>query len=209
MGVETVALGVLAFILGALGRRIAGGVLNQWASPSTNGAGTTVMGDTPARLIYSVNVSLAVILSAVVVHHMSIPNSLAALAMVLAVFVGTTTGNDNSLSMGTAGYTFKHDFLGMLVHGIESAILPGAVIGLATRFCLGEGLSQVFTIAAIAATTIAVGCPVVYYVGWRIAGLKGASYMPLGLKGGTEIGEALWGGLTALTVFTAMVCGQA
>jgi len=199
-----VALGVLAFIMGGLGRRIAGGVLNQWKSPSTNGAGVAVMGDTPARLIYSASVSLAVILSAVVVPTTLMFWCLAA-CMLPAVFVGTTTGNNNSLSMGTADdYTFKHDFLGMLVHGIESAVLPGMVVLLAF---IPASIREAVILSAILEASIAVGCPLAYYVGWRIAGLKGASYMPLGLKGGTEIGEALWGGLTALSAFLVFTLG--
>lgn len=49
------ALLPLAMALGALGRRIAGGVLNQWfAKP-----GARVFGDTPARLLFGVCVALA------------------------------------------------------------------------------------------------------------------------------------------------------
>lgn len=174
-----IALVLPSMLLGGLGRRIAGGVLNQWFKPS----GGRVMGDTPARLIYGGFVGMAAAMGGAPYW--------AALAMMPCVWVGTTTGNWSSMAMGRAKTTFLHDFFGMSAHAFLSALLP---VGLAAY--------SVHWHAAVAALFIMLAAPL-YALGWMISGKTGAAWLPTGFKGGSELGEFFWGAATGAGVFLA------
>lgn len=182
----------IVMILGALGRRIAGGLLNQWAG-DTDGV-SRVMGDTPARLIYGAALGLAALAGSAAWP--------VALAMVPAVWVGTTTGNFNGMAMGRAEFSYWHDFWGMTAHGALSAILP---VGLA-----------VLAGAAAGSIWIAVDCLLcapLYAAAWNVAEDMGTQAVPAssiarrsllrGFNGGSELGEAFWGAACALGTFLA------
>lgn len=167
-----------SFTLGALGRRVAGGVLNQWFSLN--------IGDTPARLFYGLTVAVAALAGGL--------GWLVAGLLIPAVWVGTTTGNFAALAMGTDGSSLAEDWEGMSLHGFLSAVLPSLVVFFGDHDNSIGGLLVLLGVTFLASPS--------YYLGWRIAG-HGAPWLPTGLKGGTEVAEALWGGLTALSVFLA------
>lgn len=202
----------IAFLFGALGRRIAGGVLNTWAgydtlNRTTPGYNFRVMGDTPARLIYGALVGLAALMGGAVWWM--------ALAMVPAVWVGTTTGNGGGRDAGFGATSFWHDFWGMSEHALLSALAPcllvvGFVWWRAGAYSLAvfNADDWIFCLTMLAAP--------LYWLGWRIAIALGGQEMPpnnlggtgngrlfAGLQGGSEWGEALWGGAVAVGTFLA------
>lgn len=187
-----ILLSLIAFLLGAVGRRIAGGVLNQWAH-KTDGV-SRVMGDTPARLIYGAALGLAALMGGAVWW--------VALVMVPAVWVGTTTGNFNGMAMGRAEFSYWHDFAGMTVHGALAAGFPVALTVYA---------GAVWGSIWIAATCLA--CAPLYTVAWATAEHLGTQAVPasgvprrhllLGFNGGSELGEAFWGGACGIGTFLA------
>lgn len=165
-------------VLGAFGRRAAGGVLNQWTGRPDS---RPLTGDTPTRILYGVTIGLAALLGGALWWH--------ALLTVPAVWVGTTTGNAGSMAMGRAQTPFWRDFLGMSGHAALSAILP-------TALAFGVGANGWWTLLTLAAAPL-------YDIGWALAGKTGNPRFPLGLRGGSEIGEALWGAAVALGAYLA------
>lgn len=173
-------LGIVAFCIGAIGRRVAGGAFEQWTGLD--------IGDLPVRVFFAVTVASAALMGGA--------TWLIAGLMVPAVWVGTTTGNFESLAMGVDHkYGVAHDWLGMTAHGMLSAVLPAAVVLWATDS------TPVYWAVFVAITFLASPC---YYLGWRLTGNGfGVPRIPVGFKGGTEVAECLWGGVTALSVFLA------
>lgn len=196
----------IAFALGALGRRIAGGVLNTWAgydalNRTHPGYNFRVMGDTPARLIYGAMVGLAALMGGAAWWL--------AMAMVPAVWVGTTTGNGGGRDAGFGATSFWHDFWGMSQHAFLSAGVP-TILVIAAMWSPAGSLAGAFVFAF---TMLAAP---LYWLGWRIAIALGGQEIPpnnlggvgsgrlfAGLQGGSEWGEALWGGAVALGTFLA------
>ena len=177
-----VLLGFLSLILGGLGRRIAGGVLNQWFTP----IGGRVMGDTPARLLYGAMVALP-LCPAFTHAPWWVP-----LATIPSVWVGTTTGNWRSMAMGHASTSLMHDLLGMSAHAALSAILPVAIAAYVVHWY-----------ALIALVFIMMAAPL-YWLGWEISpSPTGNPKLPLGFRGGSELGEFFWGAATGLGLFLA------
>lgn len=176
----------VALIMGAIGRRIAGGILNQWAGLA-GGNTSRVMGDNPARLIFSVLVALSGLLGGA--------PWLLALLLVPAVFVGTTTGNFNSMAMGRGSYSFAHDFWGMSAHAALSAITPTLLV---VAFGL-QFYDTPFSWWAVGGFTL-IASPL-YCIGWIISGKTGNLSLPIGFRGGSELGEAFWGASCALGAF--------
>lgn len=180
----TIPLAVVFFILGGFGRRIAGGYLNQLFHKNES-RGERVMGDTPARLIFSGIVALAFFVSGALWWH--------ALLMVAAVWVGTTTGNNESLDMGRGKTSALHDWCGMELHGLASAFFP----------CLLVWWFE-YTIWPVALSNLLIAP--LYETGWQITSGNGARprmTWPRGFRGGTEIAEFLWGGTCAVGALLA------
>lgn len=183
-------LALLVFLFGALGRRIAGGGLNQWAG-LPGGVDGRVMGDTPARFIYA-GLIAACALPGVV---MGTASWLVLPTLTIAVWVGSTTGNFDSIGMGRGGHSFRRDFLFMSLHGtICAVIVLLALAGMRWYASLpswwywaGAG----FYYAGPA-----------YELGWIITGRTGNPRLPVGLRMGSDLGEAIWGGLCGVGVFT-------
>lgn len=169
----TFSLVVLSLFLGAFGRRAAGGALNQWFRPN----GPRVMGDTPARLIFGVTVALPAFLCGAIWWQ--------ALLLIPAVWVGTTTGNFGSIALGRSGNPWWRDVAGLTLHGVLSA-LPPALLAIVFGYPWGFMLLSGFLIAPL------------YELGWIISGKSGNVKLPVGLKGGAELGEAFWGAACAI-----------
>ena len=170
----------LAFLLGAFGRRAAGGVLNQWAGRPDS---RPLVGDTPTRLLFGVTIALAAALGGAVGWQ--------ALLMVPAVWVGTTTGNFHSMAMGRAQTSYVHDFVGMSLHALLSALLPTAV----AAYGWHVQAAWLFGLTMLASP--------LYSLGWTISGRQGNPRLPLGMRGGSELGEAFWGGATGVGALLA------
>lgn len=174
-----VLLAFLSFVLGAFGRRIAGGALPQWTPWNA--------GDQIVRLFFGLTVGVSALLAGVPWYL--------ALALVPATWVGTTTSNFNSMAMGRGGQTMLHDVAGMTLHGVLSAALPALGAWWMGYEWWPIALSG-FLIAPL------------YDLGWRIAGPdggKGLTWMPRGLQVGTEFGELFWGGTVALGTYLAVL----
>jgi hypothetical protein len=155
--------------------------MNQWVYGQTTSR--RVMGDTPARLIYGIAVALSFLAGGAPL--------LVVLLAVPAVWVGTTTGNFNSLSMGRAHYSFLHDYWGMSAHAALSAIAPALLV-----WWFGGDWLVLAALIMLA--------PEIYILGWLITGKVGyKDAFPVGLKGSCELAEAGWGAVTALGAYLA------
>lgn len=165
-----IALLPLAALLGAFGRRIAGGILNQWTGHPDS---APLMGDIPARLIFGSCIAAGAAMGGAIWWH--------ALALIPAVWAGTTVGNFGSISQGRGGGSPWSQALGELAHGLAGVALPA--LG---AWWLGYPHWWVLPIGgALIAPS--------YWLGWTVSGLYGRPDFPVGLRGGSEIGEALWG----------------
>lgn len=175
LGVEALA----AAFLGALGRRVAGGTLNQWFRPN----GGRVFGDTPARILFGVAVAILPVL-----HNWRV-----ALLYIPGIWAGTTVGLFDSIGQGRGSDPYWRSFLGLTLHGIAGVALPALAawwFGHTWWWLIPSALS----------------ISPLYTVGWAITGKDGTlPSLPNGLRGATEIGEALWGAAVGLGCFLAVV----
>jgi hypothetical protein len=191
----------LVLLTGAVGRRIAGGVLNQWFvgisfSPGViltllGGNSERVMGDTPARLIYGASMALAALLGGAVWWL--------ALAMVPAFWIGSTTGNFNSIAMGRnhpPEPDFLGCFLGMSAHAALTALTPVLIV-------VGVDLWTHLAYAWVWIAGLTMLAAPLYALAWNISGLRGQKLFPNGFQQGSDLGEGLWGAATALGVYLA------
>lgn len=175
---------IASVVLGAFGRRAAGGALNQWIPLGTK---TRVTGDTEVRLLYGATIAAAALLGGAIWWQAAL--------LVPAVWVGTTTGNFNSMAMGHGQYSYAHDFFGMSAHAALSAILP-TVVAFAVVFLTPPEYYDWWWMAGFCM----LASPL-YTIGWIISGKVGKTSFPAGLQGGSELGEAFWGGACALGAF--------
>lgn len=171
----------IAAVLGGFARRACGGYLNQIFGYSDS---RPLMGDGPTRWGYGLCIALCALMGGAAWWQ--------ALAMVPAVWVGTTTGNRGSMDMGRNEDTFAHDWFGMSRHGLDSAILPTAVAFWGWHW----QAAWLFGFTMLAAPA--------YWLGWAIGGKTGNPRFPVGLRGGSELGELAWGscvGVGAMLAF--------
>ena len=96
----------------------------------------------------------------------------------------------SSIDLGKAEGTVPQDIAGLTAHGLLGTVLPAAL----AWWCGG---APVWLVAAGLLSAPA------YWLGWTVAGLRGAQWLPNGLRGGTEIGEALWGAAVGAGAFLA------
>jgi hypothetical protein len=167
----------LAGLLGALGRRVAGGAFQQWSGVD--------VGDTPARVFFGWTMAVAAWLADPLVWWHP-------LVLIPLVWIGTTVPNFSSIGMGVAPpRTYWQDFWGLSLHGLLG-IAPAAL----ALWWSGYGWCWM----------VGAGCLIapLYTIGWRISGLRGKLSFPVGLQGGTELGEAFWGCATGVAVFLAI-----
>jgi hypothetical protein len=167
----------VAALLGAFGRRAAGGVLNQWTGRTDD---HPLTGDLPTRLGFGACLGLCALMGGALWWQ--------CLLMVPAVWVGTTLGSFGSVDMARGEGTFVHDWFGMSLVGLLSAFFPSVVAITPALFAHDPiGWRWLW----IAGTTMS--APIVYWLGWSIGGAHGRQDFPVGLRGGMEISEALWG----------------
>lgn len=182
------SLSLLSFLLGGLGRRIAGGALNQWAG-LPGGVNGRVMGDTPARLIYAALIAVCA--------SLALAPPLVNPVLLVAVWIGSTTGNFNSIGMGRGGHSFLRDWWGMTAHGAICATIVLAALSIFTTTV--APLPAYWWLAPLGFYYAAPA----YELGWAITGRYGNSRLPRGLQTGSDLAELIWGGLCGLCVFNA------
>jgi hypothetical protein len=174
----TFALTPIAALLGAVGRRVCGGLYNSITGQRSPG------GDLPVRIFFAVTLALSAYMGGVVWW--------AALALVPLNWIGTTTGLFDALAMGRGGNSYWKDFLWMTVHGLISSAPP------AVLFYFTGG----FWAAAVAFSGGLLISPC-YSLGWSATGLYGRKGWPKGMQQGTEVAELLWGAVMGVTHFVA------
>lgn len=175
----TTALLPLAVALPAIGRRIAGGGLNEVFRP----AGPRVMGDTPARLIFGLTCAAAAWLVGVAL----IP----ALCLIVAIWLGSTVGNFGAIALGRGGTSWLDDAPLLALHGLAGVALAAIDVGLAGLAWWWVIVSGVMIVPA-------------YEIGWRLAGAHDADALR-GLDSGPDVGELLWGATIGLGLWLACV----
>jgi len=175
----TIAWLPLAALLGAVGRRVCGGLYNSITGKRSPG------GDTPVRIFFAATLALSAYLGGV--------GWLPALVLIPLNFIGTTTGLFNSLAMGRGGRPYWKDFLGMTLHGVISSAPPAVLF-----FFTGHDLWAPF-VALLGGLMIS-PC---YSLGWSLTGLRGRLDWPKGMQQGTEVAELLWGAVMGVAHFVA------
>ena len=169
--------------LGGLGRRVAGGSLNEWFHVD--------VGDLPVRLFYGAMLGLAALMGGAAWW--------VALAMILAGWSGQAIGgNFESLAMGREGHSRLHDWLGMSAHGAISAVAPTALV------LYAGGIWWMTAVGFLSAALC-------YEIGWFVAEKTGNQvvmgkpmvypWFPPGLQGGTQLAEVFWGAACGAGVF--------
>lgn len=168
-----------AAVLCGLGRRVAGGVLNQWFAPKSR-----VMGDLPARCIWGGTLALAAGCSGALVWQ--------AFAIVPLVVIGCAVPMWAIDPLAT-GYRTPRWLrcVGLLAHGVLSMLL----LTLAAWWC---GYQWGWLLAASAAILP------LYAFGWVIAPRLS---LPIGARAGSEIGEWLFGLTMGVAVIGAIAGG--
>jgi hypothetical protein len=160
---------LLSAILGGLGRRVAGGAIGQWFDVD--------VGDLPPRIFFAVTVAAGAALgwaAGGVVHewwHL--------LALVPLVWVGTTLGNGEAMDMGRDQGGFWRDFVAMTLVGLAGTILP-------TAAAWWEGYAWVWMLLG------GITAAPAYSLGWILMGHRNMA-LPLGIQGGSEAGEVMFG----------------
>src|SRR3954470_16720142 len=106
----TYALLPVAAILGAVGRRVCGGLYNSITGKRSPG------GDVPVRIFFAVTLAVSAYLGGLVWWL--------ALALIPLNWIGATTGLFDALAMGRGGNSLFRDFMGMTLHGVLSSAPP-------------------------------------------------------------------------------------
>ncbi len=159
---------VLAAVLCGLGRRIAGGVLNQWfAAP-----GGRVMGDLPARGIWGLSLGVAAFAAGATLGRACVILPLVVAGCAVPMWAIDPLGE---------GYSSPRWLrcLGLAAHGLLSMLLVTA----GAWWC-GYGWPWILG-ASMAILPL-------YVAGWMIAPAQRPTFPP-GFRLGSEIGELLWG----------------
>ncbi|HEV7216849.1 MAG TPA: hypothetical protein VGP33_17215 [Chloroflexota bacterium] len=180
------------FLLGGLGRRVAGGVLGQWFNYDS--------GALISRGFYGLTVALAALLGGAIWWH--------SLLVIPAIYVGCTWPNNMTFPAWTgiapvggiglgrqAGGSFWRDAAGLEVHGV----IGTALVALGAFFA-GYVAWWLMVIAGLLIVPL-------YLAGWQITGRPVNLRYPLGMQVGSEWGEALWGGAVAALAFTTAMVG--
>jgi len=151
-------------VLPGLGRRVAGGAVQQWTGWDT--------GDVPVRAFFGFTCGLVGLAAGLVWWQ--------ALILWLAAFLTCSIGMFGGIAMGRSGNPWWRDALGLEAH----AWLGWGAI-LAAAWWLGDAWWWLAGgVASIA---------LVYELGWIISGKAGKLSWPPGFRGGSEIAEFLWG----------------
>jgi hypothetical protein len=177
-----IALLPVAALLGAFGRRAAGGYLNQVTGRTDD---KPLTGDLPTRLLFGVCLALCALMGGALWWQVCL--------MVPAVWVGTTLGSFHSVDMARGEDTFAHDWFGISAIALGASALP-AIVALAPDWNSWRFLWIVGSTLTAAPA---------YWLGWCISGAHGRKDFPVGLRGGMELGEAFWGAIRGIGILVA------
>ena len=194
-----------SLILGALGRRVAGGLIQDWTGVNT--------GDHPVRVFFGAMIALSAWLGGA--------SPWMAVAILAGTWAGSTTGNNGGMAMGRGDHTFASDFARMSLHGLAIAVPVAfaAMVYGAVQYRTIMVFDQVPLVLCIAC----LACAPCYAAGWWIAELtgnqprdmrsfpdghiptsdemNGTRTFPLGFRGGSELGETIWGAAMGLGAY--------
>lgn len=172
---------IVSGLVGGFGRRLAGGLFQQWSGLDWG---------QPVRLFFGFTCSFAGWLAGA--------GWMEALALAPLVWVGTTLGLFGGLGMGRGSQGYWRDFGTMTLHGVLSVILPCA-----WAVWLG------YAWWPIALSGLLIG--VAYEAGYRLIGLNPQPYpfnrisWPAGFNGAPEWGELIWGAVRGVGVALAVL----
>jgi hypothetical protein len=185
----------ISFLLGAIGRRVAGGYFETL---------TGLKWGQPTRLFFGLTICISVILAGAPI--------LPSLLLIPAIWFGTIVGLFGGLGMGrgehgdiTTSGKYWRDFFAMGLHGFLGIIFPAI-------WCVWMGYNPIYTVIA------GILCPVWYEIGYRIIGKPvengglirwrtglnpqptpfNRQNWPIGFSGAPEIGELIYGGIKAV-----------
>ena len=170
-----------AAILGAFGRRIAGGLHETWTGKKWG---------QPTRLFFGATIAASAMLAGA--------DPLWSLALIPAVWVGTITGLFGGLGMGRGEQGYWRDVGGMTLHGVLSIILPCV-------WCWYLGYAW----WPVALSGFLIGPA--YEAGYRLIGRNPYPYpfnrmnWPMGLNAATEFGELFWGATRGVGIAVAVM----
>lgn len=183
-----VLFSVVSFILGGLGRRACGGVLNEWAKAlgwiPENGR---VTGDYPTRALFGLTVAAGAWLGAALWWH--------GLALIGAIFLGCAVPLFGGLGLGRGSDSYWESFGALTLHGVGGTALAAIGAGL-----LGYPQWGLFFLAGLL-------CAPAYEIGYRVYSV-GQSWLPVGFRGGPQVGEFVWGGWVALAALFCALGGD-
>ena len=176
----------IAIILGALGRRIAGGGFQQLTNIN--------VGDTPTRIFFGLMIAACALI--VGIHWW-----LVLLGLTILTFIGSTTGNFNATAMGTGGNPLWKDFLFMSLHGFLSVV--GPTIG---AWYLGYSWEWILASGLIVSPCYMMG-NLLFSVFSKMSGLTSGELTgwPAWLCQRVQFSEFIWGGLLGLGTVLAVL----
>jgi hypothetical protein len=151
-------------LLPGLGRRVSGGVVQQWTGYDT--------GDVPVRLFFGATCGIVALAAGAVWWQ--------AMALWPLAFLTCSIGMFGGIAIGRSGNPWWRDVLGLEAH---------ALLGWGTILVVAWWLGDAWWWLAGGVASIAL----VYELGWIISGKVGNPALPLGFRGGSELGELLWG----------------
>lgn len=168
---------VLAIVLSGLGRRVAGGAVEQWSGRD--------VGDYPVRAFFGLTLAFSVWLG-----NWTLPWWVV-LLVIPSVFFSCSIPNFEGIALGrgaaTGGTSWREDALGLWWHGLIGMAIPAVVVGL----CAHGSNWWLFIVAGLLIVPA-------YEAGWKLWDKRFLYYMPEGLKGGSEAGELFWGACCGL-----------
>lgn len=192
----------LAFLLGAIGRRTAGGALNEVFYP--RGDGRVFQGDYPVRAAFA-----ALLAAATLLGHLSAPF---AAAVLVGTFLGAGTGNKlilpylgefGGIDLGHGRLPLWRGYVGLTYHGLGQVGLPVAAVLLARNFGVHVWLPAVWPIAVAGLL-----CAPLYHLAWALGGWRfPVPGWPRPVEGGFHLAEALWGGALGVGYLVAALVG--
>lgn len=174
-----VAMILLSALLGAVGRRMAGGWFEQLTGKD--------IGDYPVRAFFGLMLACAALLGSSGVW--------ASFLLIPSTFFGCSIPNFGGIAMGrgasAGGTSWTHDAIGLTGHGVFSMGITASplIVLQALNGYLDADFHSQWYLLIVAGFLIAPA----YEIGWSVVGVPRRKSWPPGLQGGSEIGECLWG----------------
>lgn len=184
-----IALLLLSFLLGGLGRRMAGGGFQELTGLD--------VGDLPTRAFFGATLASATFLGGV--------HSLWVLTMVITGMLGCSISMFDCLSMGREpARSWATDALGATKHGVLSMAITSLGMLLVAFLSDYHYIGANFIVLVVAGFTMAP----MYELGWQLYEHRIIPRWPFVILGQpTTVGEFTWGGMCGVGAFLAGVLG--